>query len=87
MVQNSGNVPYAKFPHVRCYRYSSSCGYDFFIDNQEVHETVNKVDSVKEKRNVYEFGREVFGLINASGVLVDQPHLERTCDVFIRFDD
>jgi hypothetical protein len=41
-----------------------------FIDNQEVHETVNKVDSVKEKRNVYEFGREVFGLINASGVLV-----------------
>jgi hypothetical protein len=24
---------------------------------------------------------------NASGVLVDQPHLERTCDVFIRFDD
>ena len=41
-----------------------------FIDNQEVHETVNKVDSIKEKRNVYEFGREVFGLINASGVLV-----------------
>jgi len=41
-----------------------------FIDNQEVHEIVNKVDSVKEKRNVYEFGREVFGLINASGVLV-----------------
>jgi hypothetical protein len=22
---------------------------------------------------------------NASGVLVDQPNLERTCDVFIRF--
>jgi len=41
-----------------------------FVDNQEVHEVVNKVDSVKEKRNVYEFGREVFGLINASGVLV-----------------
>jgi hypothetical protein len=41
-----------------------------FVDNQEVHEVVNKVDSVKEKRKVYEFGREVFGLINASGVLV-----------------
>ena len=24
---------------------------------------------------------------NASGVLVDQPHLERTCDVFIRYAD
>ncbi len=24
---------------------------------------------------------------NASGVLVDQPNLERTCDVFIRFVD
>jgi hypothetical protein len=24
---------------------------------------------------------------NASGVLVDQPNLERTCDVFIRFAD
>jgi hypothetical protein len=24
---------------------------------------------------------------NASGVLVDQPHLERTCDVFIRYVD
>jgi hypothetical protein len=40
------------------------------IDNKEIHEIVNKVDSIKEKRNVYEFGREVFGLLDIKGVLV-----------------
>ena len=40
------------------------------IDNKEIHEIVNKVDSIKETRNVYEFGREVFGLLDIKGVLV-----------------
>jgi hypothetical protein len=40
------------------------------VDGKEIHEIVNKVDSIKEKRNVYEFGREVFGLLDINGVLV-----------------
>ena len=40
------------------------------VDGKEIHETVNKVDSIKEKRNVYEFGREIFGLLDINGVLV-----------------
>ena len=40
------------------------------IKDQEVHELVTKVECIKEKRNVIEFGREVFGLVDVDGVLI-----------------
>jgi hypothetical protein len=40
------------------------------IKDQEVHELVTKVECIKEKRNVIEFGREVFGLVDVDGILI-----------------
>lgn len=40
------------------------------IDGKEIREVVTKVQSIKEKRVVYEFGREIFGLLDVNGVLV-----------------